>query len=122
LDIFLAIRRQFGFFLVSLFGTMLMMAVMFAGLIVLNAYIIVSSVRCYSGTSCTSNEFASYNVAMLCLGLVAFLLCLIYFGAFPMCVQKYVVAGVNRTGVMADAPVLVASQPVAYTPGVLRSL
>jgi hypothetical protein len=93
---------------------MLGMVVIFIGLIVINAFIIINSQRCYSGTSCSSNDFAGYNLAMLCLGLVAFVLCLVYFGAFPLCVQKYIV-GV-RAGPATNQPTL------AYTPGILRAI
>jgi hypothetical protein len=79
---------------------MAMMFVIFTGLVIINAYIILNSQRCYSGTSCQTNPYSSYNIAMLSLGIIAFLLCLIYFGAFPLCVQKYI-TGI-RTGVLYE--------------------
>lgn len=75
-------KRENGYFIGSIFMTMFVLMIIFGGLIIVN--IISITTFCVFSSECSYYLQSGLHIAMLVLGAIAFVLCIVYFIALPL--------------------------------------
>ena len=92
LSLLLIKKRTYGYFIASIICTSFGLMVIFGGLIIANI-IGINSFSCSFSSNRCDNSYTGLNIAMIVLGVLAFILCIAYFIALPISIQ----ACVNRS-------------------------